>query len=244
MDVSSLRYARLVERDGLSPVHEEIISLTGTCKRVLDVGCSTGYVGRRLIEDAQCTVDGVELDPEAAAVAAETYRRVFVGSLEDPALLASIRTRYDVILLVETLEHVVRPERVLTACAPLLDHGGYVLVTLPNVAHWAMRWKLLRGHWRYEDTGILDHTHLRFYTFDSARELLDRAGYHVVEHRPRLIYLPFESRLRRFNVLRRLSDGVLRRLRRHLVGRYPNLVAMNTILKGVPVGARSVDPDR
>src|SRR5688572_28954404 len=165
MEDSSLRYARLVEQHGLSPVHLEIIKLVGAGKRVLDIGCSTGYVGRRLIEDARCTVDGVERDPDAAAVARQLYRDVFVGSVDDLALLSSIQRRYDVVLFVEVLEHLAKPEQVLAACAPLLDTNGYVLISLPNVAHWAIRWKLLRGHWRYEEVGVLDHTHLRFYTF-------------------------------------------------------------------------------
>src|SRR5919202_6103032 len=113
MDTSSLRYARTVQENGLSPVHREIIRLVGREKYVLDVGCSTGYLAQVLQSEAACIVDGVELDPEAGAIAKAHLRHLYLGSLEDPQVLANIRDTFDVSIFADVLEHLVRPEVVL-----------------------------------------------------------------------------------------------------------------------------------
>jgi 2-polyprenyl-3-methyl-5-hydroxy-6-metoxy-1,4-benzoquinol methylase len=144
---------------------------------VLDVGCWSGSAGSFLIEHRDVTVDGVEPDEAMASLAQSHYRDVFTGSLED--FLDRNQRRYDRILFLDVLEHLSEPLEPLRRSKELLLPGGRALVSVPNVAHWSVRKELLLGRWRYEDTGLLDRTHLRFFTLESAAELLTNAGWEL-----------------------------------------------------------------
>lgn len=158
-----------------------LLDRAGAGGPALDVGCWSGFAGRALHARA-ITVDGVEPDPEMAALAARSYREVWVTSIEE-ALAQLVSERggaYATILFLDVLEHLAKPERVLAAAHSLIAPGGRVLVSLPNIAHWRMRAHLLRGRWRYQRSGLLDETHLRFFTFHSGRALLESTGWEVV----------------------------------------------------------------
>jgi 2-polyprenyl-3-methyl-5-hydroxy-6-metoxy-1,4-benzoquinol methylase len=169
---------------------------------VLDVGCWSGAVGAFLQRERDATVDGVEPEQSMAARATNRYRAVYGSTIEQAidGLVAERRGSYDVLLFLDVLEHLADPYRILAASRELLRPGGRALVSIPNVAHWSLRYELLRGSWRYRDNGLLDRTHLRFFTRVSALELARDAGWEVCwEHasidQPPLIRLP-ESRLR------------------------------------------------
>jgi SAM-dependent methyltransferase len=144
---------------------------------VLDVGCWAGSVGRFLMEHRRVTIDGVEPDPEMASRARRLYRDVFVCAFED--FLADGQGAYDRILFLDVLEHLRDPSEVLQRARRLLTADGRALASIPNVAHWSVRKELLLGRWRYEDNGLLDRTHLRFFTLESAEELLIDAGWRI-----------------------------------------------------------------
>lgn len=146
--------------------------------RVLDVGCWSGYFGRYLSARG-CTVVGIELDPRAAALAEPHYERVLLGDVLEFAFDGSLMDVFDAVLLFDVLEHVTRPEDVLAAAHRWAPHGT-LHVSLPNVAHWSVRKQLLKGSWKYEDSGILDRTHLRFFTRQSGTELLRDSGWNVI----------------------------------------------------------------
>jgi 2-polyprenyl-3-methyl-5-hydroxy-6-metoxy-1,4-benzoquinol methylase len=144
---------------------------------VLDVGCWSGSAGRFLIEHRNATIDGIEPDEGMASLARHSYRRVFVGSFED--FLTEGQGSYDRLLFLDVLEHLPNPIEPLRRSKQLLNNGGRALVSIPNVAHWSIRKELLLGRWRYEDTGLLDRSHMRFFTLDSAAELLIDAGWEI-----------------------------------------------------------------
>jgi methionine biosynthesis protein MetW len=161
-----------------------LLEWIGEGKRVLEVGCSTGYISRLLVE-RKCDVTGVEIDPAAAERARSRCREVLVLDLNSPLWVRSLVGRtFDVVLLADVLEHLVDPWRVLREMAGSLEAGGSLVISLPNVVHWVTRLKILLGQFNYESMGTLDHTHLRFLTVKTARELIQSSGYRITRFHP------------------------------------------------------------
>ncbi len=147
---------------------------------VLELGTSTGYMSRALVERA-CTVVGVEYDPGAAELAAAHCERMIVGDLDDPELLDELADeRFDLVLAADVLEHLKDPVAALRRAASYLRNDGHVIASLPNVTHVSVRLALLQGHFPYSSTGLLDRTHLRFFDREHAVELFEQAGLEVV----------------------------------------------------------------
>jgi len=147
--------------------------------RIFEGGVSSGYFARVLV-DAGYVVDGAEIDPEAAAAAADVCDRLVVGDLS--ALeLDRLAPTYDGFVFGDTLEHLPDPVAVLRRLRPRLADDGALVVSIPNVANWAIRLGLLAGRFRYTERGILDRTHLRFYTARTVREMLAEAGFRTDE---------------------------------------------------------------
>jgi 2-polyprenyl-3-methyl-5-hydroxy-6-metoxy-1,4-benzoquinol methylase len=147
--------------------------------RVLDVGCSSGYLARPLVA-AGATVVGVELDPAAAEEARAVCEDVVVGDVESLEL-AFAPASFDVVLCGDVVEHLRDPGAALARLRPLLRTGGRLVLTTPNVANWALRLSLLGGRWSYTDRGILDRTHTHLFTRKTLVETVTAAGYRVVE---------------------------------------------------------------
>ncbi len=160
-----------------------MLDIVGTGRRVLELGCSSGYISRFLAE-RNCKVTGIEFDPMAAAQARAFCEEVIVADLDLRPLVDLLPgTRFDVALFGDVLEHLRDPWRVLDETRSFLGQGSFVVISVPNVAHGAVRLSLLRGSFNYMDQGLLDATHLRFFTLRSVRELCLRAGYRIEEVR-------------------------------------------------------------
>lgn len=157
--------------------HARLLRHVRDGERVLDVGCSSGYLARPLVARG-CSVIGVERDPAAAAAARAVCEDVLVGDVEAMELPLEPGT-FDVVLCGDLIEHLRDPEALLTRLRPLLAPGGRLVLTTPNVANWAMRLSLLVGRWRYTNRGILDRTHTHLFTRSTLVEALERAGYAV-----------------------------------------------------------------
>jgi protein-L-isoaspartate O-methyltransferase len=197
--------------------------------RVLEVGAHTGYFSAAL-HARDATVTALELDPTAAAEAARHADRVVVGDVEDAAVRARLGGPFDVVLFMHVLEHLVDPWAVLRATRPLLDPAGRVIVLLPNVACWRIRKALfLHGAFEYEDTGILDRTHLRFFTMATGRALLEASGYAVRDWAATDVCVPLERRLSRVPGLRALAPA----WHAWWVARHPNLCTEIVLFEAV-----------
>jgi SAM-dependent methyltransferase len=159
--------------------HAMLLALVPDGARVLDVGCSSGYLARPLVARA-CTVVGIELDELAAAAAHEVCEEVLVGDAETLELPFAPGS-FDVVLCGDLVEHLRDPQRFLERVRPLLRDGGRLVLTTPNVANWTMRLGLLAGRWRYTERGILDRTHTHLFTRKTLVETLAAAGYRVLE---------------------------------------------------------------
>lgn len=157
--------------------HGKLLTLVGRNARVLDVGCSTGYLARRLAEQG-CTVVGIEVDSRAAELARDTCEDVLVGDVETMHLPFEPAS-FDVVLCGDTIEHLRDPKHFLGRVRPLLGPEGRLVLTTPNVANWSMRLGLLFGRWRYTDRGILDRTHLHLFTRRTLVETLEGAGFRI-----------------------------------------------------------------
>lgn len=148
--------------------------------RVLDLGTGSGALGTFLSEQRGCTVDGLTISAEEAALAGPGYRRVEVADLESadwPERFGG--ERYDYVICADVLEHLREPERVLAACQRLLAPGGQLLVSVPNAAYSGLVAELLHGDFRYRPEGLLDRTHLRFFTRRTITQLLADGGFDV-----------------------------------------------------------------
>lgn len=145
-------------------------------RRLLDLGAAGGHLGRA-VRDRCAYVAGVEPDPgvpEASREGYDDWRRTDALNAGDWA------EPFDVVVCADVLEHLPDPERLLARIAGWLSSGGTLLASLPNVANLQVRGGLLFGRFEYAERGILDRTHLRFYTRRSARRLLEGAGFRVV----------------------------------------------------------------
>jgi 2-polyprenyl-3-methyl-5-hydroxy-6-metoxy-1,4-benzoquinol methylase len=218
----SVGYVELNER----PLggHMRLVDLVGDGKRVLDVGCSSGYLARPLVERG-CSVVGIERDPTAAAAARAVCEEVIVGDVEEIDLPFEPGS-FDVVVCGDLLEHLRDPLRFLRRVRPLLRTGGRLVLTTPNVANWTVRLRLLAGQWRYAERGILDRTHVHFFTRTTLVETLRDAGYRVVE-------LDFTAPLpmpRRLARTRTPLEGIT-----HSVGRLrPSLFAYQFVVAAEP----------
>jgi len=161
--------------------HSILMRLIPPGSRVLELGCATGYLSGYMEQALGCRVTGLEYDPEAVEIARTRCTAAYQVDLDEPQALDPVRNDepYDVLLAAAVLEHLKYPERLLRALRPLLKPEACVIVSLPNVAHWGVRLQLLLGRFNYADYGIMDRTHLRFYTVRTGRALLEEQGYRV-----------------------------------------------------------------
>ena len=160
----------------------------GSLLKILDVGCSEGYLGGYL-KNSGHTVLGVEMNPQSAHKASEVLDSVYNGSISEYFNHHSDE-KFDVILFGDVLEHIADPNQILEICHNHLNRDGFIIASLPNVAHAAIRAMLLEGRWEYADLGILDRTHLRFFTKDSAKALFEQAQYDIEDIGQ--VHLPIE----------------------------------------------------
>ncbi len=171
-----LRTVDLNERTSLSVLAGHVRAQA----HILDLGCGSGALGAFLAEHKQCVCDGVTLSQEEARHAAPFYRHVHVADLEDCDLDQLFGdARYDYIVCADVLEHLRQPERILAACRKRLTPEGRLLISVPNAGYSGLVAELLHGEFRYREEGLLDRTHLRFFTRRSLSRFLAEQGWQV-----------------------------------------------------------------
>ncbi len=149
-----------------------------SARLVLDIGCGTGALGFQFKQrNPRARVFGVEGDARAASVAAGRLDGVITGDIEALAFPDSFTGAVDCLIYGDVLEHLRDPWALLRRHAALLSPTGVLLVSLPNVEHWSFAARLLQGGWHYEESGLFDRTHLRWFSRDSAGRALAEAGY-------------------------------------------------------------------
>lgn len=157
--------------------HQQIAQLIRRIGRgpILDVGAAQGLLGQ-LLEDSGLPIDAIEPNPERAEHAQPWYRHVYASTVEEAHLPAG---SYPVVVCADVLEHVVDPRAVIEQLCQVATEDAVFIVSLPNIAHWGVRLLLLFGQFPRTARGVLDGTHLHFYTWRTARAMLTDAGLRV-----------------------------------------------------------------
>lgn len=165
-------YFNQIRHDALALLPVEFLP-----KTVLDVGCGEGNTAAYLKEKFGAEVTGIEINAEAAAVARKKLDHLLHGSIEDAHDLPA--NHFDLILCLDILEHLIDPWAVLKRLAGCLKPEGYLLISLPNIQNWRVLIDLAFGRWDYTDSGLMDRTHLRFFTERTAKEMISAASLRI-----------------------------------------------------------------
>ena len=191
-----------------------------TSRSILEVGCSSGAFGALLKErHPGITVWGIEPDVQASRIATGRLDRVITGTFSADMLELNGQ-RFDAICFNDVLEHLANPEEALTGCRNLLDPGGVVVASIPNILFFYQISKILiEQDWKYEEFGIMDNTHLRFFTRKSIVRMFETTGYDVEKIEGINAFAGKKYKIANILTLGRLSDwkfvqfGVTARLR-------------------------------
>jgi 2-polyprenyl-3-methyl-5-hydroxy-6-metoxy-1,4-benzoquinol methylase len=185
--------------------HDYVLRMTGTGKRVLDIACGEGFFAEELARNGNHVVGVDALAAPKNAAVMDQYIRM---DLTQPAgLSAAVEGQhFDHVLLLDILEHLPQPERLLAEARAAAGPKGQIVVSVPNVANLTVRLALLFGRFEYADRGIMDRTHLRFFTHRSARRLLERNGLEIIASRTTVVPLELVVGLSRNNPLMRILN--------------------------------------
>ena len=167
------QYFKNIRNDIVSIIPDDAID-------ILEIGCASGMTGSELKKKAGIFVAGVELNSRAAAEARKVLDDVIEGNIEFLDLPYKDKS-FDCILFADVLEHLVDPLAVLKKTRKFLRSDGTVIASLPNVQYLGLIHHLIEGNWTYQDEGILDRTHLRFFTYREMEKLFNDAGYEIMK---------------------------------------------------------------
>lgn len=199
---------------------EEVYNKIPPKSKVLDVGCNTGKLGKELKKRKDCVVLGIDLFEESLEIAKtrlDNVKKIDLEKYEKP-----FQDKFDVIVFADVLEHLRYPEKTLKIYKGMLNEEGFIIASIPNIANIKIRFSLLLGKWNYQESGILDKSHLRFFTKKTMKDLFQSSGYKIkiVDYTSGFSFLVF----RYFKPLKRI--------RKILCGIWPSLFAFQFIVRG------------
>lgn len=161
--------------------HSLILQQIDPCSKVLEVGTATGYMTKYMKEVLGCHLVGIEIDKEAAKQAAMYADEMIVANLDDSEWQDQIQNRkFDYIILADVLEHLRNPCETLQQMVKYLSDDGKIVASIPNIAHNAIIMELLQDRFEYRPLGLLDNTHIHFFTKNSVIDLLAHAGLSII----------------------------------------------------------------
>lgn len=183
-----------------TPRREMLDFVPDGVKSVLEIGCGTGAFGALVKQHRGCRYTGVELMEEAAELARSRLDEVIVANIEQTSLPFSSAS-FDCLVCNDVLEHLVDPWKSLSELTKYLQPGGYVVISIPNVrSSEVVKNLIVRKRWEYQDEGVLDRTHLRFFTKSSVFTLVESAGFKVLQLRG-INPIKYAWRLKLLNIL-------------------------------------------
>jgi glycosyltransferase involved in cell wall biosynthesis len=220
--------------------HYYAARLAGSNNRLLDIGCGEGYFAEHLRNNGNEVIGIDALETPIHAVAMQQYFQTDLQLGLGPVASQIRDQKFDKVLVLDVLEHLNQPDRVLRDVLPLLrPSGGSVIISLPNVANIFVRLNLLFGRFDYADRGIMDRTHVRFYTRKTARHLLESNGYRIVSEHYSIIPLDRGLRVKPRGSIDRFGSAILK----GLTSLFPTLFGYQLIFEAKPeaVTVKSVD---
>ncbi|MGB5217942.1 MAG: class I SAM-dependent methyltransferase [Smithella sp.] len=162
-------------------LHHGLLRQVGTGLKILDIGCGYGQNGAAMIKKSN-DVFGVDLSPLAIEKAKKRLTCAVVADFSRPETIPEeiSREKFDMVVFSDILEHVYDPLLLIRNARPLMKENAILLVSVPNIANWLTRLRLLCGSWEYTVSGMMDRTHIRFFTLKSIKRLIQAAGFDVV----------------------------------------------------------------
>jgi len=149
--------------------------------RILELGAATGYMTKYLKNNLNCDVTCVELNPEMAKKTIEFSEKTIVADLDKDLWCNEVEGLFDYIILIDVLEHLRKPENTLSKAIKFLKHQGELLLAIPNISHSAIIFSLYDGDFTYNDWGLLDDTHIHFFTWKTFDKMLSDLNMKLVE---------------------------------------------------------------
>ena len=211
-------YEKIFKKYGLSSTQQEIIKTVGSGKLILEIGSSTGYMTRAFLEN-NCVVDVVESDKEAVSKLPKIHQ-IFNTSIEDENIFTKLN-KYDFIIMADVLEHLVNPDQTLKKLFNISSAKTKLIISLPNIACWAMRKQLFfKGDFEYQESGLLDKTHLHFYTVNTLPKTFSENGWKIEKLIGTITRLPFEESINKIPLFNWLFKKFIYK---SLVEKYKNL---------------------
>lgn len=231
-------YQKNFEKYGFSPAQEIIINqvkwefFKNPNIKVLEIGSSSGYMTKEFVSSGGI-VDVVERDKDSVQAVSKVANNVYEGSIDDPILRQSLGVfKYDLIICADVLEHLVDPGATLKFLKTLLTPLGFFLISIPNAASWEMRKRLLlRGDFKYQESGLLDKTHLRFYSLNNFLDFLKELGFRAEEFLPAESRVPLELSVRKIPFFGNLFIDLIKS---KIVKLWPNLLVYHYVVKATP----------
>ena len=143
-------------------------------KNILDVGCGKGWLGAKIKQTRPCKITGIEYT-DVGEYANLAYDKIYISDIKD--VIPDLKEEsFDCVILGDVLEHLINPWDILKKLKPLVSANGVFLISIPNIQHYTVLLNLIRGKFEYQKEGILDKTHLRFFTLQSFTETLNTLG--------------------------------------------------------------------
>jgi 2-polyprenyl-3-methyl-5-hydroxy-6-metoxy-1,4-benzoquinol methylase len=194
--------------------HQYVMQMVGTEQDVIDIGCGEGYLAREL-KKMKNRISGIDVLPSASETSAlDRYYSADLDNGIGSVVKELSGKRFTRALLLDVLEHLKRPEQILDECHDVLNRDGYLIISVPNVANIHVRMSLLFGNFNYTERGLLDKTHLRFFTRKTARKMVESCGYQIAGEQMTVIPVELFFKMPAANPLMRTANWFLRVLTR------------------------------
>lgn len=168
----------IIEKNYRNSGNDDILSHLLKAGYVLDVGCGGGD-NAKILKSKGYKIDGITISENELQSAIPFLNKGYLYNLENGLPNELLSNTYDYIICSHVLEHICYPSSLLKGIYNCCSENSKVIVALPNIFHYASRWKLMMGNFEYQDSGIWDNTHFKWYTYKSGKELLEKNGFQV-----------------------------------------------------------------